>query len=185
MGLRSLHFIDMVFIGVGLSMDAAAVTIANRLGRPGVGKGQLVQMALAFGLFQGIMPVLGYFAGSLFAELISRYSGIVTFLILGAIGGSMIKEGLSAEEENDSRRLNLSLLLVQAVATSIAAFAVGVSFCAEAAPIGFAAPVIAATTFGCSLLAGALAAKAGPVLGSRAQLLGGAILVAIGLKALL
>lgn len=175
---------DIILVGVGLSMDAAAVTIANVLGRPGMGRKKELEMAAAFGLFQGLMPLLGFYTGSLFSDLISRYAGVVTLLILGFIGGSMVKEGISGEEDAGHEPLTLHLLLIQAVATSIDAFAVGVSFCAACAPIWFAAPVIAATTFLCSLLAAWLGRKAGPLLGSRAQLLGGVILIAIGVKSL-
>ena len=75
-----MSIFDIVSIGIGLSMDAAAVAIANVLGRPGMGRKKQLQMAALFGLFQGLMPVLGFFAGSLFSSFISRYAGIVTLL---------------------------------------------------------------------------------------------------------
>ena len=179
-----MSIFDIVSIGIGLSMDAAAVAIANVLGRPGMGRKKQLQMAALFGLFQGLMPVLGFFAGSLFSSFISRYAGIVTLLVLGVIGGAMIKEGLCGGEKADCAPLTFRLLLMQAVATSIDAFAVGVTFCAEGANIFFAAPIIALTTLLCSGAAAALGKKCGPLLGGRAQLLGGVILILIGVKAL-
>lgn len=179
-----MNIFDILLIGVGLSMDAVAVTIANILSRPGTGRQKQLAMAGAFGVFQGLMPLLGFFAGSLFATVISRYAGIVTLVVLGVIGGSMVKEGFSPPEDGDTRTLTMKLLLVQAVATSIDAFAVGVSFCAQGANIFLAAPIIACTTFVCSLLAAALAKKFGSLLGSRAEVLGGLILIAIGVKAM-
>lgn len=181
-----MSIFDLLLIGLGLSMDAAAVSIANVLGRPGMGRGQQLRMAGAFGLFQGFMPLLGFFAGSFFADFISRYAGIVTLLVLGLIGGSMLREGLCRKEESaDGAPLTFRLLMVQALATSIDAFAVGVSFCAVGADIFYAAPIIAVTTFVCSLAAAALGKQFGPLLGDRAQLAGGIILLAIGIKAVI
>ena len=120
---------DILLIGVGLSMDAAAVTIANVLGDAGIPRRKVFAMAGAFGLFQGLMPVFGFFAGSLFADFISRYAGFVTLIVLGVIGISMIKESFSHKEESEApKALTPKILLVQAIATSIDAFAVGVSF---------------------------------------------------------
>lgn len=183
-----MDIFEILLIGIGLSMDAAAVSIANVLSRPCITRTRRVQMAAAFGIFQGVMPLLGFFAGSLFAAFISRFAGFVTLAVLGVIGGSMIKEGLFPGAEDCScdanNALTLQLLLVQAIATSIDAFAVGVSFCAEGANIFAAAPIIALTTFVCSLAAATLGKRFGAALGDRAQLLGGFILVAIGVKAL-
>lgn len=180
-----MGLIDILLIGVGLSMDAAAVTIANVLGDTGISRRKVFAMAGAFGLFQGLMPVLGFFAGSLFADFISRYAGIVTLLVLGVIGISMIKESFSHEEKSGTpKTLTTKLLLVQAIATSIDAFAVGVSFCASGANIFAAAPMIAVTTFLFSLLAAKLAKRFGQLLGERAEAFGGVILLLIGVKAM-
>lgn len=175
---------DILLIGVGLSMDAAAVTIANVLGDAGISRRKIFAMAGAFGIFQGLMPLFGFFAGSLFADFISRYAGLVTLVVLGFIGISMIRESLSHGEEDEAPKLLTPKLLVQAVATSIDAFAVGVSFCAAGADIFTAAPIIAATTFFFSLLAAKLAKRFGHLLGERAEAFGGVILVLIGIKAM-
>lgn len=176
---------DILLIGVGLSMDAAAVTIANVLGDAGIPRRKVFAMAGAFGLFQGLMPVFGFFAGSLFADFISRYAGFVTLVVLGVIGVSMIKESFSHKEESEApKALTPKILLVQAIATSIDAFAVGVSFCASGADIFTAAPIIAATTFFFSLLAAKLAKRFGHLLGERAEAFGGVILLLIGIKAM-
>ena len=181
-----MTLLDVILIGLGLSMDAAAVSIANALTYHNLNKLQKLSMPLAFGFFQALMPVLGYWAGSLFADVISRYAGITAFVILGIIGGKMIKD--SFEPENDTchvKGFTLGLLLAQAVATSIDAFAVGVSLCASGCNILSAAPIIGVTTFLCSLAALALGKMFGAKLGAKAQLLGGIILVLIGLKNLL
>ena len=181
-----IGFWDILLIGAGLSMDAAAVSVSNALAYPCMGRGRRLAIPAAFGLFQGLMPVLGFFAGSLFADLISRYAGIVTLVILAGIGLNMIREGLDRDPEQPcgEKELTCWALLAQAVATSIDAFAVGVSFCAGGANIFFAAPVIAVTTFCCSALALAAGSRFGAALGHRAEVLGGAVLILIGIKAM-
>ena len=181
-----MTLLEIILIGLGLSMDAAAVSIANGLTYRNLTGLQKLSMPLAFGLFQALMPVLGYWAGSLFADIISRYAGITAFVILGIIGGKMIKDAF--EPENDTCQVTgytLGMLLAQAVATSIDAFAVGVSLCASGCNILAAAPIIGVTTFICSLAALGLGKLFGARLGVKAQLLGGIILVLIGIKNLL
>ena len=177
---------EVLLVGLGLSMDAAAVSISNSFAYPGLTQDRNLSIPLAFGLFQGIMPLLGFYAGNLFADFISTYAGIITLLVLGVIGGKMIWDSCKGAEDCSKKACNLPyhILLVQAVATSIDAFAVGVSFCAMKTNIWVAAPVIAATTFFICLLAGFLGKKFGCMLGNKAQLLGGIILVLIGIKAL-
>jgi len=177
---------DILLIGLGLSMDAAAVSIANGLTYRNLKTSHKLSMAFTFGLFQALMPVLGYWAGSLFADIISRYAGITAFLVLGVIGGKMIKDSFAAEADTcNVAGFTFGLLMAQAVATSIDAFAVGVSLCASGASILSAAPIIGIVTFVCSLAAQALGKVFGSKLGNKAQLLGGIILVLIGLKNLL
>ena len=134
--------------------------------------------------FQGIMPILGFFLGSLFASFIEKWSGPISLLILGIIGINMIREGLAKDEETEPKKLTLWILLVQAVATSIDAFAVGVSFAANSANIWQSAPIIAVTTFVLSLIALFVGTKAGEKLGDKAEILGGIILIIIGIKSL-
>ena len=178
---------DILLIGLGLSMDAVAVSISDALAYPGLRRAKRLAIPAAVGLFQGIMPLAGYFAGSLFADFIHRWAGLVTLLILGLIGANMVREGIACERDESKceiREFSYKMLLVQAIATSIDAFAVGVSFVAGGANIYAAAPLIAATTFVCSLAALALGRRFGEMLGHRAEILGGVILIAIGVKAL-
>jgi putative Mn2+ efflux pump MntP len=174
-------------------MDAFAVTVANVFCFPDVSRRKLLLMPLLFGLFQGAMPLLGYLAGGFAAETISSYAGIVSLVILGFIGGKMMRDGALALREakvggivckRDAASLKFRSLLVQSFATSIDAFVVGVSFLAEGADIALAAPVVAATTALCCLGALFLGKRFGALLGDRAQIAGGIVLVAIGIKAL-
>ncbi len=136
------------------------------------------------------MPVLGYFLGSVFGEFIETYAGVVTFIILGLIGANMLKEGvceLRARKGpvSGSGGLTLKVILMQAVATSIDAFAVGVSLRAESVDVAFAGAVIALITCACCFAALAVGRRVGDALGEKAQIAGGAVLIAIGVKALL
>ncbi len=166
-------------------MDAVAVSMSNGMAFRGLKKRDYIAMPLCFGIFQGVMPMAGFYAGSLLAGLITGCSGIVICLILSLIGGNMIREGLQGERaQTGHRRLTLWVLLLQAVATSIDAFAVGVGLCAAQVEILPAAALITAVTaalVALGLLAGRRFADA---LGSKAELTGGLVLVIIGLKAL-
>ena len=189
----TLGLLEIILLGVALSADAFAVTISNTFVYASESKRRLVLMPVMFGLFQGLMPLLGYFVGGLAAEVIERYAGIITLVILGIVGGNMIREGAEAllhpgEDEAEhagpvAKRLTMVTILAQAFATAIDAFAVGVSLRAQAVNIVVAASIIALTTFVLCLAALAMGRKLGEVLGDRAQVAGGSVLVLIGLKA--
>lgn len=191
--MTGLSLLEINLLGVALSADAFAVTISNTFVYASESKRRLVLMPVMFGLFQGLMPLLGYFVGGLAAEVIERYAGIITLVILGIVGGNMIREGAEAllhpgEDEAEhagpvAKRLTMVTILAQAFATAIDAFAVGVSLRAQAVNIVVAASIIALTTFVLCLVALAMGRKLGEVLGDRAQVAGGIVLVLIGLKA--
>ena len=172
---------EIVLIGIALSMDAFAVCVASSMVYTNMTWLRKLSMPIMFGLFQGIMPILGFFLGSLFASFIEKWSGPISLLIIGI---NMIREGLAKDEETEPKKLTLWILLVQAVATSIDAFAVGVSFAANSANIWQSAPIIAVTTFVLSLIALFVGTKAGEKLGDKAEILGGIILIIIGIKSL-
>ena len=182
-------------MGAALSADAMSVTICNMLAHANISRARAMLMPLFFGLFQSLMPVVGYYAGSLARAFIESYAGIITLLILGVIGGKMIWDGVHdmAEEkgtENDAvlaqthKGVGFITLILQAIATSIDAFAVGVSLVASAEPIFIDASIIGLCTFIlCSAMV-AVGRRFGTVLGARAQVVGGIVLVCIGLKAM-
>ncbi|WP_317431542.1 manganese efflux pump MntP family protein [Parolsenella catena] len=193
-----MELLEIIVLGVALSADAFAVTISNTFVYASESRSRLMLMPLMFGLFQGLMPVAGYLLGGLAAEVIETYAGVITLVILGLVGGNMIREGVCAlrgagEQDGPeepgagpvARRLTLVTVLAQAIATAIDAFAVGVSLRAQAVSVVVAAPIIALTTFLCCVAALALGRKLGEVLGDRAQVAGGIVLVLIGLKAFL
>lgn len=192
-----LSIIEILVLGVALSADAFAVTISNCFVYARESRKRLLLMPLMFGLFQGLMPLAGYFVGGLAAEVIEKYSGIVTLVILGIIGGNMVREGIMAirggdDEEPEAegagpvaKRLTFSALLVQAIATAIDAFAVGVSLRAQAVNIVAAASIIACTTAVCCCIALVIGRRLGKLLGDRAEVVGGIVLLIIGIKAFL
>lgn len=193
-----MGLLEIIVLGVALSADAFAVTISNTFVYASESRSRLMLMPLMFGLFQGLMPVAGYLLGGLAAEVIETYAGVITLVILGLVGGNMIREGVCAlrgagEQDGPeepgagpvARHLTLVTVLAQAIATAIDAFAVGVSLRAQAVSVVVAAPIIALTTFLCCVAALALGRKLGEVLGDRAQVAGGIVLVLIGLKAFL
>lgn len=185
-----MGILEILLIGVGLSMDAFAVSISNSMIYPNLKFRQYAGMPVFFGAFQGLMPLIGFYAGSLFAEIIEKYSGIVILVILGFIGGKMILDGIkemrSPEEKKEEEKgtLTVGVLFFQAIATSIDAFAVGVGFVAAHINIWSAVSIIAATTFVLTIIAILCGRAAGEKLGDKAQIVGGIILVIIGIKAM-
>ena len=185
-----MGILEVLLTGVGLSMDASAVGMTNGLNEPKMRLTKILLIALFFGVFQGIMPLIGYFAGTLFAEAVASVAPCVALVLLGFIGGKMIYEALkkNKEEEETAKNLGVGALTVQAIATSIDALAVGISLLALngigalKVNIFAACAIIAACTFVISLAAVFIGKKFGAVLADKAELIGGIILVAIGLK---
>lgn len=178
--------LEMILLGVGLAMDAFAVSVCKGLA---TGKVKIKHMALAgawFGGFQGLMPLLGYLLGSTFGSYISSIDHYVAFALLGVIGANMIKESFEKEENEGNCSFTCHVMLAAAVATSIDALAVGVTFYNMSFLRVIAAVVIIGSiTFLCS----AVGVKMGSIFGgkyqNKAQFSGGAILILLGLKILL
>ncbi len=167
-------------------MDAFAVSITNGLCIKDISKRQTLQVGLAFGLAQGIMPILGYLAGQTFSKAISSLDHWIALILLGAIGGKMILEAVKEMKEPESCPvggiLTTKMLILQAIATSIDALAVGVSFAVMNVNIWVASSFIACTTFLFGVAGVIIGKKSGFFLKSKAELAGGAILVLIGVK---
>ena len=178
-----MSIVELFILAVGLSMDAFAVSICKGLS---LGKIKPKHMCIAgawFGGFQALMPLIGYYLGSLFADMVTRYSHWVAFALLLAIGGNMIKESLG-EEENVSNDMGFKSMLLLAIATSIDALAAGVTLAAVDTPILFSSAVIGITAFLFSFGGVFIGKKFGGFLGSKAECIGGIILILIGVKTL-
>ena len=185
-----MTLLEIFLIGIGLSMDAFAVAICKGLAMPNkVDKKGALLIALYFGVFQAVMPTLGWLLGSQFARYVTRLAPWIAFILLAWIGGNMIRESLSKEEKEEEETGSVSHkeLLVLAVATSIDALAVGVTFSMLelAVSIGAAVALIGCTTFVISLAGVYVGNVFGAKYKSKAEFVGGAILILIGAKILL
>jgi putative Mn2+ efflux pump MntP len=180
-----MEFATTLLIAVGLAMDAFAVSISGGAAvREDAGRWALAIGAL-FGGFQAGMPVLGWLGGIGLASLTAAYAPYIAFLLLALIGGKMIVEAVRGDGESVQFAGGAAVLLILAVATSIDALAVGITFAVLDTPILLPAVTIGAVTFGLSA-AGVLVGNAfGRVLGRKAEILGGVILIGIGLRILL
>lgn len=178
-----MSLIEYILIGVSLSMDAAAISATHGLTMKTFNFRRCLVIALAFGAAQGIMPLIGYAAGSLISGYVQAFAGWFALILLGFVGIKMIRDGLKKEEpEEVSTRAFLPTVLLQAVVTSIDALAVGLSFCAVKCNIVTAVIAIALTTFVICVAAVLLGKKVGTLLSDKAQIFGGVILVCIGIK---
>ena len=177
---------ELLLIAVGLSMDAFAVSICKGLATKKVGVKHMLIVGLWFGGFQALMPLIGYFLGSTFEEYITRFDHWVAFVLLALIGGNMIREALSGEEEKANDSLGVREMLTLAVATSIDALAVGVTFALlPGVNIAAAVSFIGVITFVISAAGIKVGNAFGTKCNSKAGLAGGVILILIGLKILL
>ena len=177
---------ELLIIAVGVSMDAFAVSICKGLSVQSLRPRHVLQTGLWFGGFQALMPLVGYFLGVSFADFVTTIDHWISFVLLGIIGGNMIKESSHKDEDyNVAPDFSFRTMLAMAVATSIDALAVGVSFAFLKVSIWEAVTLIGITT--------ALFSGAGVLIGnffgarwkSKAEFAGGFILIAMGLKILL
>ena len=185
-----MGLVELFIIAVGLSMDAFAVSICKGLS---LGKIKFKHMCIAgiwFGGFQALMPAIGYFLGNFFADMVTQYAHWVAFILLAFIGGNMIKESLEKEEACECEgcgeaAMDVKTMFLLAIATSIDAMAVGVSFAFLQVDIVPAVIFIGCITFICS----GVGVKIGSVFGSKykskAEFAGGVVLIIMGLKTLL
>lgn len=179
-----MSLIELFILAVGLSMDAFAVSICKGLSLRKIKTKHMCIAGLWFGGFQALMPLIGYFLGSFFSEMIEQYDHWVAFILLAIIGGNMIKESFGKDENVDSA-MDFKSMLLLAIATSIDALAVGVTFAFLQVQIVPAVSFIGVVTF----IFSAVGIKIGSLFGtkyrSKAELFGGIVLVLIGLKILL
>ena len=183
-----MDILNFIMIGIGLAMDAAAVSMCKGLA---VGKVRPKHCLIAgayFGIFQGVMPAIGYALGRTFSTLIDQYAFWVSFALLVLVGGNMLRESFGEEDECQCQSCSFSfrVMLPLAIATSIDAMVTGVSFLTKPLPeLLVAVTIIAVITFAISAAAVWLGSKVGDRYGTLAERLGGIILILIGVKFLL
>ena len=180
-----MNFIDIFLIGVALSMDAFAVSICKGLSVKKVGAKHVLTVGVYFGGFQALMPTLGFLLGYRFEGFITNIDHWIAFVLLALIGGNMIREALGEDEDNENDDFSFKAMLPLAVATSIDALAVGISFAFLGVDIVTAALLIGATTFVLSGVGIFVGNIFGSKYKSKAELAGGVVLILIGLKILL
>ena len=175
----------LITLAIGLSMDAFAVSICKGLALKKITFGNAALVGLWFGGFQALMPLLGYFLGAQFKDYITAFDHWIAFGLLIIIGAKMIKEAFSKDEECANGSLNPKTMAVLAVATSIDALAVGITFAFLEVKIVPAVCLIGCTTF----LFSAAGVKIGNVFGTKykkkAEIVGGVVLILLGIKILL
>ena len=181
-----MSFVEILLIGIGLSMDAFSVSICKGLTTKQFSWKMALTCGLWFGFFQALMPLIGYFLGEQFEEYITAVDHWIAFGLLFLIGANMIREAVSRKEDEPAdSSLGFKTMLLLAIATSIDALAVGISFACIQVKIWSSILIIGVTTFLFSIIG----VKIGNVFGSKfeksAGIIGGIILILIGLKILL
>lgn len=183
-------FIVLFLMGVGLSMDAFAVSICKGLAMRKVNKKQAFVIGLFFGGFQALMPFIGWALGSQFESYITSIDHWIAFVLLVVIGGNMVKEAVSEkggedEVEQMDPPLDIKEMFILAIATSIDALAVGITFAFLNYPIVEAITIIGITTFVISIIGVHVGNFFGSKYKKRAEIVGGVILILLGVKILL
>jgi putative Mn2+ efflux pump MntP len=178
-----MKFLELMIIAVGLSMDAFAVSLCKGLELRKRNLGKAGAIALFFGGFQALMPLIGWLIGKQFEKFIINFDHWVAFILLFFIGGKMIHGAFEPENcPADSSSLNIKELILLAVATSIDALAVGITFSLLKVSILPAVSVIGITTFILCLIGVGAGRRFGGKLKSKAEVAGGIVLVLIGIK---
>ncbi|MGN0365263.1 MAG: manganese efflux pump MntP family protein [Suilimivivens sp.] len=181
-----MSLVELFFIAVGLSMDAFAVSVCKGLATRKISANHLLLVGAWFGGFQALMPTIGYLLGSAFESYITSFDHWVAFVLLAFIGGNMIREAFSPDEDSVDDSFSAKTMFIMAVATSIDALAVGVTF----ALLPNVNIIVAVLFIGCiTFILSGVGLKIGNLFGlrykSKAEFAGGLILILIGLKILL
>ena len=181
-----MSIFTVFLVALGLSMDAMAVAASNSMAAPRLKHKKIVIIAAAFGIMQGVMPVAGFLAGSVFVRRIENVQHFAALALLGGIGIKMILEAVKSMRNPDvvavKQDIPFGTIALQAVATSIDALVTGISFRSYGVNIAASAGVIAVTTFVCCYLGGYAGKKAGGLFREYAEIAGGVILIGIGIK---
>ena len=183
-----MSLVELILIAVSLSMDAFAVAICKGLSLSDLRRRDAVKVGLYFGVFQAGMPLIGYLLGTAFADLVSSVDHWIAFVLLAFIGGNMVRESLDKDDcgcESCDPALDVRSMLPLAVATSIDALAVGVSFAFLRIKILPAVSLIGVITFALSCVGVYVGRFFGAKFKSKAELLGGVVLILMGVKILL
>lgn len=180
-----MGIVELLLLSIGLAMDAFAVSICKGISMKKMNWKKAIIIGLYFGEFQALMPTIGFFLGSAFQNLITSIDHWIAFLLLTIIGGGMIKESFGNDSENRNDDVSFKTMIVLAIATSIDALAVGITFAFLKVNLILAVSLIGIITFVLAVAGTKIGNKFGDKYESKAELVGGVILVLLGIKILL
>ena len=181
----SFNIISTFLIAVALAMDAFSVSMTKGFTQKQLTNTQIIYYGLFFGGFQFLMPILGYFCGNVIASIVESLAPIIGFILLLAIGLNMIRESLSEDDEEITDNFSFREVTLLAIATSIDAFAVGITIALLKDPILISSISIGIVAFIFSIIGVFIGRKLGNYIGDKFQIIGGVILILIGIKILL
>ena len=177
-----MDFLSIIFIAVALAMDAFSVSITKGFSLENIKPYQFLSFGLFFGGFQALMPCLGWISGEQVRIFISSVAPIVAFILLAIIGFKMIYDSVNGDNKDEISRFSFKELFILAIATSIDAFAVGVTFSILNTPILVPIITIGVVTFIFSEIGVVLGKKVGHIFGDKFEIIGGIILILLGVK---
>lgn len=180
-----MNIYEIIFIALGLAMDAFAVSVCKGLSMKNLVLKKATVIALYFGFFQAMMPIIGYFLGSTFSAPVEKADHWIAFILLAVIGINMIKNSKSTEQENVNDKIDIKTMVILAIATSIDALAIGVTFAFFKINILLAVTTIGIITFILSILGVVIGKKFGSKIQNKAEVTGGILLIIMGVKILL
>ena len=180
-----MTIIEIILIAIGLAMDAFAVSICKGLSMKKMSWKKALIIGAYFGIFQGLMPVIGYFLGSTFESLVTQIDHWIAFVLLTLIGANMLKEAFGKDCDNCNDSVDFKPMIILAVATSIDALAIGISFAFLQTNIVLSAFVIGFITFATCVFGVKIGNKFGDKYERKAETVGGLILILMGFKILL
>lgn len=177
--------LELLLLSIGLAMDAFAVSICKGISMRKMNWKKAIIIGLYFGGFQALMPTLGYFLGTAFQSLITSVDHWIAFVLLGIIGGEMIKESFEKDSENQNDDVSFKTMIILAIATSIDALAVGITFAFLNVNLGLAVSLIGIITFILAVAGTKIGNRFGDKYEKKAEFVGGVILILLGVKILL
>ena len=181
----AFNIISTFLIAIALAMDAFSVSMTKGFTQKNLTKSQIICYGLFFGGFQLVMPIIGYFCGSLISQIVESLTSIIGFILLLLIGLNMIRESLSGDGEEITDEFSFTEVTLLAIATSIDAFAVGITIALIKDPILISSAIIGIVAFLFSVIGVIIGRKLGDYIGNKFQIFGGVILILIGFKILL
>ena len=181
----AFNIISTFLIAVALAMDAFSVSMTKGFTQKHLTNSQIIYYGLFFGGFQFFMPILGFFCGNVIASIVESLASIIGFILLLAIGLNMIRESISSDDEEITDHFSFKEVTLLAIATSIDAFAVGITIALIKDPILISSVIIGIVAFLFSVVGVFIGRKLGNYVGDKFQILGGVILILIGIKILL